>query len=197
MRFAINLVFIVFTTVTSIEASPQVTVRIYNQTTAQSEDVGPALVTAMGILEAAGVAIVWRRCGIGASGADACAAPLSANELAVRLLTQPSATPSAAAAQNYLQLGYSVVDTGAHAGTLATVYPERVTTIARAAGTRADLLLGRAIAHEIGHLLLGTTAHAATGLMQAMWSIDTVRRDLPDDWRFTPRDAVAMQTALK
>lgn len=193
MRFAINLVFIVFTAVTSIEASPQVTVRLYNQTTAQLEDVAPALVTATGILEAAGVAIVWRRCDISASGADACAAPLSANELAVRLLTQPAFT----AAQNYLQLGYSVVDTGAHAGTLATVYPERVTTIARAAGTRADLLLGRAIAHEIGHLLLGTTAHAATGLMQATWSIDTVRRDLPDDWFFNPRDAVAIQTALK
>ena len=126
-------------------------------------------------------------------GSEACAAPLRANELAIRLIT----SPSSAGSHHQMQLGYSLVDTGAHAGALATIYPDRVTMIAREAGRRADLLLGRAIAHEIGHLLLGTTTHAATGLMQAMWSIDTVRRDLPDDWLFTPRDAVAIQTALK
>ena len=195
MRPAINLFLVlitVFTAVTSIGASPQVVVRIYNQTTALSEDIGPALGTATGILDAAGVAVVWQRCDIRTSAAAACAAPIHANELTIRLLASPSSPGS----QKQLQLGYSVVDTGAHAGALATIYPDRVTMIAREAGTRADLLLGRAIAHEIGHLLLGTTTHAATGLMQAVWTIDTVRRDLPGDWFFTPRDAVAMQAAL-
>jgi hypothetical protein len=31
-------------------------------------------------------------------------------------------------------------------------------------------LLGRGIAHEIGHLLLGTNSHSPTGLMSAQWS---------------------------
>ena len=196
MRTAIDffaIFVIVFTTVTSMAASPRITVRLYNQTTAPSEEFGPALATATDILDAAGIAVVWRRCDIQISGADACAAPLRGNELAVRLLPASSSFGS----QNQMQLGYSVVDTGAHAGALATIYPDRVTMMAREAGTGAHLLLGRAIAHEIGHLLLGTTAHTATGLMQAIWSIDAVRRDLPDDWLFTPRDAAAMQTLLK
>jgi hypothetical protein len=31
-------------------------------------------------------------------------------------------------------------------------------------------ILGAAIAHEVGHLLLGADAHAPFGLMQAAWS---------------------------
>ncbi len=32
-------------------------------------------------------------------------------------------------------------------------------------------ILGHGVAHEIGHLLLGTNSHAASGIMRARWQI--------------------------
>ena len=195
MRSAIHLLVFVMTFIApnSIDASPHVTVRIYNPATTRLGDFAPALVTATGILDAAGVAVFWRRCDIKVSGDDACAAPLRANEVAIRFLTSPSLS----GLRNQMQLGYSVVDTGAHAGALASVFPERVAMLAREAGMDADLLLGRAIAHEIGHLLLGTTTHPADGLMRAVWSVDALQRNLPKDWLFAKRDAVRMRAGMK
>ena len=46
-------------------------------------------------------------------------------------------------------------------------------------------LLGRAIAHEIGHLLLGSRT-SARGLMRALWSQDELRGLKPAHWQFSP-----------
>ena len=64
-------------------------------------------------------------------------------------------------------------------GVLATIYFDRVMWLAHEAGTDSRVLLGRAIAHELGHLLLATTTHGPVGLMRAHWSQgrhDDVRR---------------------
>ena len=46
-------------------------------------------------------------------------------------------------------------------------------------------LLGRAIAHELGHLLLGTPQHGRFGVMRAIWSSQMVRNSRPAEWRFS------------
>ena len=55
-------------------------------------------------------------------------------------------------------------------------------------------LLGRAIAHEIGHMLIGTPAHARVGLMRAVWvdaaSCAAVR---PLDWMFSGREGAELR----
>jgi hypothetical protein len=40
------------------------------------------------------------------------------------------------------------------------------------------------MAHEIGHLLLGSTAHSATGLMREVWTDEELQRNRPEDWVF-------------
>jgi hypothetical protein len=50
-------------------------------------------------------------------------------------------------------------------------------------------LLGRTIADELGHLLLGTNAHGSHGLMRDVWSAAEVRGDRDWDWTFVPADA--------
>jgi hypothetical protein len=91
---------------------------------------------------------------------------LAGTEISVRLARLP-AEPNG---HGMLQLGYSLVNTQAGAGTLATMFVDRVEWLASQAGADAATVLGFAIAHEIGHLLLGTNAHAASGLMRAVWS---------------------------
>ena len=95
-----------------------------------------------------------------------------------------------------LPLGYSLIDTATRSGALATIYVDRVAWLADAAGVDTRMLLGRAIAHELGHLLLGTNAHSETGLMRAVWSCDALRRNAALDWRFAPADTSAMRQAV-
>jgi hypothetical protein len=54
-----------------------------------------------------------------------------------------------------------------------------------------------AMAHEIGHLLLGTSAHASTGLMRAIWSRDELHRHDPADWQFSSVESATMIRALR
>ena len=62
-------------------------------------------------------------------------------------------------------------DPRSHAdGVLATVFVDRTRGLAGDLRIDHDALLGRTIAHELGHLLLATTAHAKVGLMREAWS---------------------------
>lgn len=55
---------------------------------------------------------------------------------------------------------------------------------------------GRAIAHELGHILLGTAKHSALGLMRAKWTEHELRRGLPIDWMFSRDERQAMRGGL-
>lgn len=79
---------------------------------------------------------------------------------------------------------------------LATIYADLVASVARSAGVDGRTLLGRAVAHEIGHLLLGTNQHAAAGLMRATWSQADLRRKDGPGWQFQDGETQAMRRAL-
>ncbi len=154
---------------------------------------GAAMPADAGLVEAARVlaGVVsphWVRCGP-AAWRPACAMPLEAGELAVRFSTVPVPTGYA----GRLPLGDSMIDGRRHFGVLATIYQERVLWLAHASGTDPGRLLGRAIAHEIAHLLIGSAAHADRGLMRAVWTREELERDRPADWAFTASDAAAIR----
>jgi hypothetical protein len=68
--------------------------------------------------------------------------------------------------------------------------------MARSAGLDAGTLLGRVMAHEIGHLLLGTANHRPTGLMRAEWSTALLQRRIANDWRFSTLDAASAREGV-
>ena len=94
-------------------------------------------------------------------------------------------------------LGYALIDRQQHTGALATVYVDRVASLAQESGVDGSLLLGRAIAHEIGHLLIGTNQHSTSGVMRARWSRRDLRRGRPDQWRFTREEMMAMRERVE
>jgi hypothetical protein len=96
-----------------------------------------------------------------------------------------------------LVLGQALIDTRARSGTLATIFVDHVELIAWLSETDAALLLGRAIAHELGHLLLGTNAHSVRGLMRAEWTPADVRRNASADWALTMEDTAAIRRRLQ
>jgi hypothetical protein len=75
------------------------------------------------------------------------------------------------------------------------VFPIR--TIAGKASMDMTTLLGRAIAHEMGHLLLGSSRHTTSGLMRAFWSHEELRGLKPAHWGFSRREADRIRRALQ
>jgi hypothetical protein len=54
-------------------------------------------------------------------------------------------------------------------GVSATIFQERVESVCRSAGQDFAIVLGHAIAHEMGHVVLASDAHAPSGIMRARW----------------------------
>jgi hypothetical protein len=94
-------------------------------------------------------------------------------------------------------LGEAFVNSRTRTGALATVYANRVADLAAVCGVRAGLLLGRAMAHEIAHLLLGTREHAHAGLMRAHWPADVIRDAQDETWQLTPPEALVVREAVR
>jgi hypothetical protein len=80
------------------------------------------------------------------------------------------------------------VDTVERGGSLATLYADRIAVMAAGSGLDLGTLLGRVMAHEIGHLLLGTTAHQPHGLMRARWSRSALQFRVGLEWQFSRDD---------
>ena len=178
------------------QAAPTVTVRVYARSIRPSE-FRTASELASRVLEAAGIGVSWLQCWSGDHGQESpsadCGRPLTRSDVIVR----PIRAADFNAARNPESLGFSLVDVEKGAGTLATVYTDRVAVLARKAGVDSGALLGWAMAHEIGHLLLGTSEHAARGLMRERWSLAEVQRHQRQDWLFSVDESRTMRDALR
>jgi hypothetical protein len=60
-------------------------------------------------------------------------------------------------------------------GVYATIYYPRVEEYAKERIATHSQILGHAIAHEMGHLLLGPVPHARFGIMRGEWKVGTCR----------------------
>ena len=171
----------------------EMVVRVYNTAGLPRGEVAAAQRVADRIFKAAGIRVRWRECrtvkGPSASADDACDDVPQARELIARLVTG-GADPSAS------MFGYALIDATGQAGTLATVFTDRIGRAAGRLRVPRATLVGRTLAHELGHLLLGSNSHGLRGLMRAWWADTDLRRDADDDWRFLDREAANMTQAL-
>jgi hypothetical protein len=161
-----------------------VVVRVYDANGIMAGTNHAALDHARKTLEAASIDIVWRMC-----ATSSCEAPMAPGELAIRIVRSPLPMRY----QGNVPLGDAMVDTRSGAGVLATIYVDRVLWLAHEAGTDSRVLLGSAIAHELGHLLLATTSHGPAGIMRALWSKEEVRRAYSRDWVFVPAEIAVIR----
>jgi hypothetical protein len=155
-------------------------IRIYDNAGVLAAHRARAIKNADDIISRAGLDVQWHDCPAGtALIRRACASPAAGGELAVRLVRAPKHDPRERA------LGHAFIDSSTGAGTLATVFVDRVEALAAHARSDQWALIGRVIAHEVGHLLLGTSAHSETGLMRELWTVNDLVRNRPDDWLFS------------
>jgi hypothetical protein len=165
-------------------------VRIFDNAGLPAATANAAQRVAADIFRSAGIEVAWVFCippgHLELPKPPACTQTPAPPTLMIRILRQPR-TPGTADA-----LGDAHVDRAAGEGTLATIYLERITSVAHQAQIDVSTLAGWTMAHELGHLLLGTTAHSATGLMRAQWSTAILRHPAGNQWRFSPGEAALL-----
>jgi len=150
------------------------------------------------VLATAGVEVVWQRGPAGSPEAHASEqtastaawrqTPDTRDYLVVRILRSfpDRALPGA--------LGYSLPD--AKAGAQATVFYDRIEPLGQSGAISVSALLGHAMAHEIGHVLLGTTEHSPDGIMKARWGKPDYQRAAMGFLEFTPSQRAAIRERL-
>ncbi len=161
-----------------------VDVRVFNYAQVPNEILAQAESGAAGICRVAGVEIAWINCNLPEDAR--CARPLDPTHLGVRILPNIGAAPGATSRT----MGFAV-------GNLASVSLRRVREDAAEFGVQLDAVLGPALAHEIGHLLLEAERHSPTGIMRAHWQREDYERAPRGAFKFTPKQAQAIQAEVR
>jgi len=173
-------------------ATPHVTIRVYDGTVADTAIRDAAIREASAILDHAGADARWQDC-TATSGPRRCDPSRGPMDLLVRLMPTSAGVPTASGSalqtrlgEQRLTLGFAVVEPASDAGVLATIFMDRVLELAGRTGVPASAVLGRAIAHEVGHLLLGSRSHGNHGLMRGLWTDAELTANRSEDWLFAP-----------
>ena len=166
-------------------------VRVYDNAGVQTSDLNDALKQSYEILRRAEVTVDWVQCPARriAPVPAICDTPPGRSEMVVRLVQ------GAEKDRDRRPLGQPLLDASRGTGVFATVFMNRVDRFAEVAQFSRPTVLGRAIAHEIGHLILGTNSHSETGLMREVWTVEQLIRNRPEDWQFTPSQTFELRSA--
>ena len=82
-------------------------------------------------------------------------------------------------------------------GIQVTIYADRVAKVSEAAAPTFSRVLGYAMAHELGHVLLHSAAHADNGLMKGVWSKSDWQRAAVSMIPFNPAQSRQMIGAIQ
>ena len=184
--------------VASASEQPELTVRVYDLAHVQSRALRRAQQVAGRILQNAGIRPVWavgnedaresRLVDADAAGGRACNDALRPAEVSVRLA--PAAPPGLPP----LALGFALPC--ARYGVQVTLFVDRIERAAARVPPSYATVLGHALAHEVGHVLLRSERHASTGLMRAVWSREDWQRMSASGLWLTAEEAAAIRGGL-
>ena len=168
----------------------QVTVFVSNSATAPEKIVLAAEQNAGRIFHQAGVELEWVNCGgqaVSLSQAQ-CLDNVTSLGLVVRII------PHARTLGDDI-FGVSFVDHDS--GTYADLFFEPIEQLHQ---QNRDIslapILGDVLAHELGHLLLGSNAHSRDGIMQPHWTREQLHRVAIGQMRFSKEQSARMRTRI-
>jgi len=141
------------------------------------------------------VEAAWADCPL--SGADldsfqACQQQMGGADFALRILSAAMAQKAPARGE---ALGFALPCPEDLPGCYAEVFYQRVADWVSGAEISAYQLLGHAMAHEIGHFLLGQNSHSRDGIMRPQWNPNDLRVIARASLRFTPEQAERLRGA--
>ena len=152
-----------WSTVAVANSSP-VTVSIHNDAGIPSAVLLQAEAEASRVFQQAGLEIRWLNCPLPAAGPVAptqCEAANFPLHLQLRIAKHSLNL-------NEFTMGVSYLSADG-IGCYADLFYDRAQHLHEISGASLASILGHAIAHELGHLLLGTNSHSPAGIMRARW----------------------------
>ncbi len=171
------------------DPSPTIRVRVNNYAQASPAIIARAEREAGRVLGEAGLRMVWLDCPMEHYGGvhvqqNPCLEPLEPSDIVLRVLSEPT--------QNKFQdtvFGFAVVPI------FASVYYDYALRSAKRdnAEFEVPVILGCVIAHELGHLLLGSNSHSGSGVMQPRWERQQMRQAMMGILLFTLKQSKFIQ----
>jgi hypothetical protein len=141
------------------------------------------------IFARAGVHLEWHECVImsRAESADSiCTEPMTPSDLRLRIFSRLKLMPTDDSAES---IGFTVAN-------LATVQLEPLQDLMIPTHCILPVMLGRTIAHEIGHALLGA-GHSSKGIMRARWDAGQLEFAASNEMVFTSDQERALRLTVK
>ncbi len=151
------------------QSNPRITLRMYNYGVSRgllSRAEGEAAV----ILKQAGLEAVWVDCPLTEAELESypsCPTTLGRTDFSLRIITAKEAD---LVSSHHEALGQALECAAGQVGCSAYVFYRDILALARQGDAAEYQLLGHALAHEIGHLLLGANSHSAAGVMRGKWN---------------------------
>lgn len=176
------------------ESSLQLHVRIYDYAQVSPEVLAQAKSVASPIFRKIGVEILWLDHSFKVNSAEGIFSPESSYpQLQLSILNRQMAGRLNV---NKKMTGLTFQGTGGQLGKVANVFYHRVEELASSKTCSKGEILGHAMAHELGHLLLGNLEHSSTGLMKARLGQKELQSAAKGELLFTAKEAVLIREAL-
>ena len=176
--------------------NPTLTVRVYTRVPILPKDLAAAERVASRIFEQAGMELIWLNCPTDdpMKASLACSVPETPMEVHLGI----TADYPKAMNMDTFAMGFALTTPIPGRGQIANVAYERAK---RQRGDAEELslgeLLGLGIAHELGHLLLGSDSHSRVGIMRPQWkSADLKLENLLQSW-FTGEQAARIRLDMR
>jgi hypothetical protein len=163
--------------------SPEITIVVYNTARVSLADLALAVQQATMIFGQTGIATGWVNC----SAPSPCQ-PAGPSQFILHIVAHGKTSSDTV-------FGLAFLGTDG-TGKYSNVFYDRIEKLHRDSGASPARLLGAVAAHEIGHLLLGSHSHSATGLMSAHWREEELRRVAMGGLRFTSEQASRMRARI-
>ena len=170
-----------------VQYSIILTVSVFNDAGVEPSVWSQAQSRSTEIMQRSGILLVWLDCGSPANPRPDlnCSAISYPAHLSVRLVPRVSPVKGDIFGQSFQD--------AAGEGNYVLVYYAGLKAFRSATAVPTGELLGCVIAHELGHLLLGTASHSATGLMSAVWQDPELRQAMRHKLLFTGDEGERMR----
>lgn len=167
---------------------------VYDYAQVESKEMARAQGEASRVLQPIGIEVAWMNCtvpGMEQQNAQECGSASEALVLRIlpRAMAERLARPDGS-------LGFAQSADDGPPGGVASVFYHRVQGLAVDSACPRGVILGCALAHEVGHLLLGTNSHAPNGIMRAHWTEKEMLSARAGRFGFFPQQAAKMRAEV-
>jgi len=168
------------------------TVLVYDYSRLPASELEDAVAVAQEIFRNAGIATEWLNCAHSheSGHGSGCHEALAASPVAVRIVSRDWQ------GGRRERIGTALLDAKGRFGVTAYVFQYGVEQALQLGRGDRSRILGHVMAHEVGHLLLGTDSHSVTGIMQSYWAGSQMAK-VPGGVTFTPDQARKIRVNIK